>query len=170
MKIPDKLLETMNAQVTAEHQAALIYTQLAYSLDGLSFPGMSGWMYAQAEEERKHAKMIADHILARGGDVELGTIEIPAMAVKSPLDAFNYSLEHEQKVSEMIRNLARVADEVGDLDSRSLVNWFLSEQIEEEDNVSEIIEQIKLVGEDGSGLLRIDSDLGARNTQAEQTR
>lgn len=167
MNIPDKLLETMNAQVTAEHQASLIYTQLAYALDGLSFPGMSAWMYAQAEEERVHAKKIADHILARGGEVELGSIEIPTLAVKSPLDAFNYSYEHEQKVSEMIRNLARVADEVGDLDSRSMVNWFLSEQIEEEDTVSEIIEQIKLVGDDGSGLLRIDSDLGTRNTAAQ---
>ncbi|MHA2788379.1 ferritin [Corynebacterium sp. S7] len=151
----------------AEHQASLIYTQFAYDLDRLSFPGMSAWMYAQAEEERVHAKKIADHILARGGDVRLGTIELPDMAVKSPLDAFNYALEHEQQVSEMIRNLARVADEVGDLDSRSLVNWFLSEQIEEEDTVSEIIEQIKLVGEDGSGLLRIDSNLGARNQKAE---
>lgn len=166
MNIPNELLEALNKQVTAEHQAALIYTQLSYDLDRLSFPGMSSWMAVQASEERVHASRIADHIIARGGKVELGTIELPFLAVKSPLDAFNYALEHEQQVSEMIRELTRVADEAKDLDSRALLNWFLNEQIEEEDTVSGIIDQVKLVGEDGSGLLRIDSALGARGTSA----
>lgn len=166
MNIPDELYDALNQQVTAEHQAALIYTQLSYDLDRLSFPGMSAWMTAQANEEQAHAAKIADHIIARGGRVELGSIELPFLAVKTPLDAFNYALEHEQQVSEMIRELTRVADEVKDLDSRALVNWFLNEQIEEEDAVSEIIDQVKLVGEDGSGLLRIDTALGARGTGA----
>ena len=161
MKINDKLLDTLNKQVTAEHQAALIYQQLAYDLNALSFSGMSSWMMAQADEERAHAEKIAEHIMARGANVQLGDIEIPELTVNSPLDAFTISLEHERKVSEMIRNLARVADEVQDFDSRSLVNWFLNEQIEEEDTVGGIIDQLKLVGEDGAGLLRIDARLGA---------
>lgn len=161
MNIPTELLDTLNKQVTAEHRAALIYTQLSYDLSRLSFPGMSAWMAAQANEERVHATKLADHILARHGEVELATIELPFLAVKSPLDAFNYAFEHEQAVSEMIRDLARVADKVGDFDSRTLINWFLDEQIEEESSVNEIVDQLKLVGEDGSGLLRIDARLGA---------
>lgn len=166
MNINEKLLDTLNTQVTAEHQAALLYTQLAYELDALSFSGMSTWMAAQADEERVHAEKIADHILARGEHVRLSDIEIPDVTVTSPLEAFSLALGHEQKVSAMIRNLARVADEVQDFDSRTLVNWFLNEQIEEEDTVGEIIDQLKMVGEDGSGLLRIDARLGAEREPA----
>ena len=166
MKIPEKLLETLNRQVTAEHKAALIYTQLAYDLDHLSFSGMSTWLAAQADEERVHAAKIADHILARGGRVQLGQIENPGLEVGSPLDAFSLALEHEQQVSEMIRNLARVAEEVQDFDSRTLINWFLNEQIEEEDHVSGIIDQLRMVGDDGAGLLRIDARLGAERSPA----
>lgn len=161
MNINDKLLDTLNRQVTAEHAAALIYQQLSYELSTLSLDGMSSWMAAQADEERVHAEKIADHILARGGHVKLASIEIPDLQVGSALDAFTIALEHERKVSEMIRNLARVADEVQDFDSRTLINWFLNEQIEEEDTVSGILDQLKMVGEDGAGLLRIDARLGA---------
>lgn len=98
--------------------------------------------------------------------MQLGQIENPALNVNSPLDVFSLALEHERKVSEMIRNLARVADEVQDFDSRTLVNWFLNEQIEEEDTVSGIIDQLQLVGDDGAGLLRIDARLGAERSPA----
>ncbi len=166
MNINEKLLDTLNKQVTAEHEAALIYQQLSYELSALSFDGMSTWMAAQADEERVHAEKIADHILARGEHVKLASIEIPDLQVGSALDAFTIALEHEQKVSDMIRNLARVADEVQDFDSRTLINWFLNEQIEEEDTVGGIIDQLKMVGEDGAGLLRIDARLGAEREPA----
>lgn len=103
MKINDKLLDTLNKQVTAEHQAALIYQQLSYDLNALSFSGMSSWMMAQADEERAHAEKIAEHIMARGANVQLGDIEIPELTVNSPLDAFTISLEHERKVSSTLR-------------------------------------------------------------------
>lgn len=77
MKIPEKLLDTLNKQVTAEHQAALIYTQLSYDLDHLSFTGMSTWMAAQADEERVHAGKIADHILARAAACSWGRSRTP---------------------------------------------------------------------------------------------
>ncbi|GAB3691042.1 ferritin [Corynebacterium nasicanis] len=166
MTINEKLLDTLNKQVTAEQQAALIYQQLAYELSSLSLTGMSTWMAAQADEERVHAGKIADHILARGEHVTLTNIEIPELSVTSALDAFTIAYEHEQKVSEMIRNLARVADEVQDFDSRTLINWFLNEQIEEEDTVGGIIDQLKMVGDDGAGLLRIDARLGAEREPA----
>ena len=98
MNINEKLLDTLNKQVTAEHEAALIYQQLAYELSALSFDGMSSWMAAQADEERAHAEKIADHILARGAKVKLGDIEIPDLEVSSPLDAFTIALEHERQV------------------------------------------------------------------------
>ncbi|KXB56194.1 ferritin-like protein [Corynebacterium sp. CMW7794] len=158
----EKLQSLLNAQVINEHGAALIYTQLAYEMDDLSFPGMRDWFYAQAAEEREHAQKIANHLLARGYRVELTDVPVPSVKAATPLDAFEAAYAHEQKVSEQIREIACTADEVKDLESRQIVNWFLDEQIEEEDTVTEIIDQIKLVGNDGSGLLRIDATLGSR--------
>lgn len=158
----EKLQSLLNAQVINEHGAALIYTQLAYEMDDLSFPGMRDWFYAQAAEEREHAQKIANHLLARGYRVELTDVPVPSVKAATPLDAFEAAYAHEQKVSEQIREIACTADEVKDLESRQIVNWFLDEQIEEEDTVTEIIDQIKLVGNDGPGLLRIDATLGSR--------
>ncbi len=158
----EKLQTLLNEQVNNEHGAALIYTQLAYEMDNLSFPGMRDWFFKQAEEEREHAQKFAEHLLDRGYRVELGDIQVGSVKAATPLDAFEASLAHEQKVSEQIREIARTADAAGDLDSRALINWFLEEQVEEESTVSEIIDQLKLVGNDGSGLLRIDGSLAQR--------
>lgn len=158
----EKLQTLLNEQVINEHGAALIYTQLAYEMDNLSFPGMRDWFFKQAEEEREHAQKLAEHLLDRGYRVELGDIQVGSVKAATPLDAFEASLAHEQKVSEQIREIARTADAAGDLDSRALINWFLEEQVEEESTVSEIIDQLKLVGNDGSGLLRIDGSLAQR--------
>lgn len=158
----EKLQTLLNEQVNNEHGAALIYTQLAYEMDNLSFPGMRDWFFKQAEEEREHAQKFAEHLLDRGYRVELEDIQVGSVKAATPLDAFEASLAHEQKVSEQIREIARTADAAGDLDSRGLINWFLEEQVEEESTVSEIIDQLKLVGNDGSGLLRIDGSLAQR--------
>ena len=144
----EKLQTLLNEQVINEHGAALIYTQLAYEMDNLSFPGMRDWFFKQAEEEREHAQKFAEHLLDRGYRVELGDIQVGSVKAATPLDAFEASLAHEQKVSEQIREIARTADAAGDLDSRALINWFLEEQVEEESTVSEIIDQLKLVGND----------------------
>lgn len=162
MEINENFQKQLNEQVTAEHQAALVYTQLAYELDRLSFDGMSSWMQAQADEEREHAQKFAQHLLNRDARVDIETVEMPSLKISTPLDAFKASLEHERKVSALIRDLVKTADEVGDIDSRNLLNFFLEEQIEEEATVSNIIDRIKLVGNDGSGLLRIDAELGNR--------
>lgn len=162
MSINEKFQKQLNDQVIAEHQAALVYTQLAYELDRLSFTGMRDWMFEQAKEERQHAQKFAQHLLDRDARVDIETIEMPSIKISTPLDAFEHSLEHEKKVSELIRGLVRTADEVGDIDSRALLNEFLDEQIEEEATVNEIIDRIKIVGNDGSGLLRIDAELGNR--------
>lgn len=162
MSINQKLEEALNNQVIAEHQAALVYTQLAYELDRLSLTGMSAWMFAQADEEREHAQRFADHLIDRDSRVNLKTIELPEIKIESALEAFELSLAHEKKVSAMIRDLVGVAEEVKDIDSRPLLDSFLSEQVEEEATVGEIIDRLKMVGADGSGLLRLDAQLGGR--------
>ena len=158
----DETLEITDALLKARGEATGFRPPLSYEMDRLSFLGMRDWFRAQADEERTHAAKFAEHLLDREARVDLTDIELPSLKIATPLDAFEAALAHEQKISEMIRNLARVADETGDIDSRSLINFFLAEQIEEESTVNDIIDWIKTVGNDGSGLLRIDAKLGGR--------
>ena len=164
--INERLFDAINQQVTDEYAAAYIYRHLANEMDAMSFPGLCEWFAAQASEECEHAQKFAQHLIDRGERVTPRTITIDAPAITSPLDAFKAALAHERKVSEQIRAITRLADEVGDLESRPLLNWFLNEQVEEEATVSEIVDQLELVGADGSGLLRIDARLAGRPTLA----
>lgn len=166
--INERLKEAINQQVTEEYTAAYLYRHLANEMDALSFPGLCQWFIAQAEEECEHAQKFAQHLIDRGERVVPKNIEITAPEITSPQQAFEASLEHEKKVSGQIRAITRLADEVGDLESRGLLNWFLTEQVEEEATVGEILDQIALVSNDGSGLLRIDARLGNRPTSEDQ--
>ncbi len=165
MAIPAELHKAINDQITREFHAAYIYMQLAYEMDRLALVGMRDWFKAQAAEERVHAEKFATHLLDRDAKIELQNVEIGHLTVDSALEAFEAALAHERKVSGEIREIARIADEVKDYDSRTLVNWFLNEQIEEESTVSEIIDRLKLIGDDGSGVLRLDAELGTRTSQ-----
>ncbi|MDU7287205.1 ferritin [Corynebacterium kroppenstedtii] len=162
MAISDTIQKALNDQFTAELQAALVYKQLGLELDRLSLVGMRDWMRAQVDEEFGHAHAFSDHILARGGQVTISTLSIPELNIQSAKDAFQAALEHEKKVSGLIRDLAKTADTEGDLDSRQLIDRFLTEQIEEEDTVNEILDRLELVGDDGAGILRLDAELGQR--------
>lgn len=163
MKISQQMEAKFNDQITLEFEASLVYRQLAVEAERMDLVGMAAWFRHQADEEIVHANKFIDHVDARDGHVQIGSMNAPAQfAAPSALDLFEAAFKHEQKVSEAIQNLYRAAEEAGDFDSRPILNWFTSEQIEEESTVDEIIGRIRLVGDDGSGLLRMDAELGAR--------
>ena len=162
MTISDTMQKAFNDQFNAELQAALIYKQLGLELDRLSLVGMRDWMRKQVEEEFSHAHSFSDQILARGGQVTISTLTVPELNIQTAKDAFQAALDHEKKVSSLIRDLAATAESEGDLDSRQLIDHYLTEQINEEDAVSEILDRLELVGNDGAGILRIDAELGQR--------
>lgn len=162
MKLTGKLEVAINDQVTMEVSAAIVYRQLAIEMEVIDLPGISRWFHAQSDEELVHAQKFMDHMTDRDSHPKIETIEAPNLTIDSVLDAFKAALAHEQKVSESIRNLYRLAQEEGDIDSIPLLNWFISEQLEEEASVSEIIGRVTLLNGDGNGLLRLDSELGAR--------
>lgn len=165
MKLTEKLAEAFDTQITLEFEASIVYRQLGITMDAQDLPGMGAWLRAQADEEIVHANKFIDHVVDRDGHPRIGAMNAPQVDQDaSPAEVFAAALGHEQKVSEAIRDLYRSADAEGDLDSRPLLNWFLEEQIEEEATVSEILARIKLVGDDGPGLLRLDSELGARQS------
>lgn len=162
MRLNDKLENAFNDQVTMELQASNVYRQLAIELDRLDLDGMAKWMRAQAEEEITHAEKFIDHLSSRDNHAKIGQIEAPDLQVESALDAFRLALQHEEKVSASIRALWNLASEERDVDSRPLLDFFVDEQIQEEDTVRNIIGRIELIDSDGHGLLRIDEELGQR--------
>ncbi|MDO4911348.1 MAG: ferritin [Corynebacterium sp.] len=162
MKLSEKLNEAFNKQVTAEFEAALTYRQLSYIFDDMSLTGMRDWMARQADEELTHAADFAQHMLDREALPQIGTIEAPALKIQTAIEGFEAALAHEQKVSGLIRDLSDLAAAEGDSFARPFLDTYLNEQIEEEATVSEIIDRLRMVGEDGSGILRIDAELGAR--------
>lgn len=170
MKLSDTLEQAFNAQITLEFQASLVYRQLAIELELMDLPGMSTWLRHQADEEIVHANKFIDHVADRDNHPAIGACHAPPAGVESVLHAFEAALSHEQKVSESIRGLYRLAEAESDLDSRPLLNWFLEEQIEEEATVKEIIGRVQMIDDDGPGLLRLDEELGLRPVATTEAR
>ncbi|WP_110182224.1 ferritin [Nocardioides solisilvae] len=171
MKLTPSLVDAFNAQITLEFHASLVYRQLAIELELQDLPGMAAWLRAQADEEIVHANKFIDHVSDRDNHPRIGALSAPDVKEGGTvLEVFQAAYAHEQKVSESIRQLYRLAEAEGDLDSRPLLNFFLEEQIEEEATVSEIVGRVELINEDGPGLLRLDAELGARTPAATEAR
>ena len=162
MLLSETLETAFNDQITLEFQASMVYRQLAIEMDNRDLPGMAAWLRHQADEEIVHANQFIDHMTDRGNRAVIGDVAAPRVEVDSVLDTFKAAYAHEQKVSAAIRALYLAAEKDGDLDSRPLLNFFISEQIEEEATVSEIVGRVKLIDNDGPGLLRLDEELGQR--------
>lgn len=162
MTIHEEVQQALNEQVTAELEAALVYLQLSYALDDLGLVGMRDWMKAQHKEELAHAELFSQHLLDREVTPQIGNISAPIVKVESAVEAFEAALTHEKMISDRIRRLADLQITHRDFDSRPLVDQFLAEQIDEEAAIDEILDRLKLAGNDGSGVLRIDSELGNR--------
>src|SRR5699024_7257169 len=159
IKMSNDLEKKFQEQSTLEFAASLTSRQLALEAHEQDLPGIAEWLRHQADEEILHANKLIQHVSDRGNHAAIGAIEAPGVARGvAVLGIFEAALAHEEKVSESIRELYRSADKEGDYDSRPLLNWFVDEQIEEEATVSEIIGRVKLVGEDGSGILRLDAE------------
>lgn len=162
MKLTPELEQAFNAQITLEFAASMTYRQLAIEMEMRDLPGMAAWLRHQADEEIMHANKFIDHVADRDNHPQIGAIPAPSVSVNSVLDCFEAALAHEQKVSASIRGLVKQASVADDFDSRPLLDWFLGEQVEEEATVREIVGRIKLIDNDGPGLLRLDDELGQR--------
>lgn len=162
MSIHEEFQQALNEQVTAELEAALVYLQLSYALDDLGLVGMRDWMKKQHKEELKHAEKFSQHLLDREVTPQVGNISAPIVKVESAVDAFEAAMNHEKMISDRIRRLADLQITHRDFDSRPLIDEFLAEQIEEEATIDEILDRLRLVGNDGSGILRVDGEVASR--------
>ncbi len=158
MLTPD-LEARLNEQMRKEFASAHLYLQMAAHFEQGGFPGLSTWMRGQAAEEQAHAMKFFDFILDRGGKAVLGSLEAPPAEFGSPLEVFEASLAHERMITASIDGLYEGADRA----TAAFLDWFATEQVEEEATVSQIVESLKLAGESGPALLIMDRDLGRRS-------
>ena len=128
----------------------------------LNLKGFVNWMSVQVQEEHAHALGMFDYLNQRGGTVELEAIDKPETDWASPLAVFEQVLEHEEFVTSRINALMDVAEETKDRAAMSFLNWYLKEQVEEEDNVGNVLATLRLIGDDKKALLMLDKDLAAR--------
>jgi ferritin len=156
MKLPIKLERALNEQINLEFSSAYAYLGMAAYFEQTPFAGFAKWMRLQSDEELLHAHKFFAYIAERNGKVLLKALPEPKADYKSPLEAFQTSLGHEQRVSAAIFALYDLAQNEKDYPTLSFLKWFLDEQVEEEKNVTDFIAKLELVGDSHNGIYQVD--------------
>jgi ferritin len=156
------VLNALNEQIQKEFASAYLYLSMAAHFDNESLPGFANWMKAQAKEEMGHGMKIYEYINERGGQVVLGAIEKPDADFGSPAEVFQQTLDHERKVTASINNLYELAVKEKDYPTQIHLQWFINEQVEEENTAETILEQIKAIEERKHPMIMLDHQLGKR--------
>ncbi len=165
--LSQQLHEALNAQINAEMWSALIYLSMSVDAEAKGLKGVANWFYVQFQEEQDHARILMNYILSRDAEVRLQPIAEVRTSWDSPLEMFRDTLEHEQKVTAMINNLAAIAAGDKDYASSNMLVWFIDEQVEEEESAREMIGACEAVEGNKFGLYMLDKELAARTyTQA----
>ena len=163
MKLKEKILEALNDQLNAELESAYIYQAMAAMFEYEGYTGFAAWMDMQALEEQEHARKFYDYINERGGRVELIAVSEPPFEWESPLSVFKAALEHEEYISDRIYSLVSLAREHDDYATEIFLQWFVDEQVEEEDSVSEIVDKLEKIGDTNTGLYMLGKELSSRS-------
>jgi ferritin len=155
----------MNAQIAAELYSSHLYLAMSTACESDGLPGLGRWFALQADEERDHALRFVRHVLDRGGRVVLTGLDAPPTEFGGPLGAFEQALTHEMNVTQMIDGLYGMALQHGDYASQVFLQWFVTEQVEEEKTATEIVQTLKAVGHDPIALMMFDRELGASRAE-----
>lgn len=157
-----KIEDALNEQINAELWSGYLYLSMSCHFEHEGRPGFANWFKIQFQEEQAHALALMDYLNARDGKVILKPIEAVPTSWESAKAAFEATLEHEKNVTKKINDLYAMAEAAQDFATRQKLNTFVAEQVEEEESVRQIIDDLTLVGEDGTGLYQIDKELGSR--------
>ncbi|MGQ9609886.1 MAG: ferritin [bacterium] len=160
--ISKKIQDAFNEQIQAEMFSSYLYLSMAAYFHSINMDGMAKWMHVQVREENGHAMKFFQHIIDRSGKVELMQIDKPKTEWSSPLEAFSEAYKHEKYITGRINNLVNLAKEESDNAASIFLQWFVTEQVEEEANTSKITEKLKKIGDSTNGLFMLDSQLGKR--------
>lgn len=163
--ISKKMQDAINEQINKELFSSYLYLSMAAYFESENLPGFGNWLRIQAEEEREHAMKLFDHLLERGGKVELKAIAAPATTWESSIAVVEEVAEHEQKVTQSIHDLYQVALSEKDFAAQVMLHWFIEEQVEEEANSQAILDNMKRIAAHDTAILMLDHRLGKRKSE-----
>ncbi len=158
----EKMCDALNEQINAELYSSYLYLSMASYCKRLNLEGFTRWMEVQALEELTHAMKFFNFVNERGGKVALKAIAGPPVSWDSPLSVFEAVYDHEVKVTGLIYELVNLATEAKDHATVNFLQWFITEQVEEETSADNIVQKLRLIGNDGGGLYLLDQELGRR--------
>lgn len=162
MELSKKLEVAINEQIQAELYSAYMYLSMSAYFEDIAMPGFAHWMREQTEEEMEHAMKFYHYVVERGGRVILHSIQQPPVEFESVLDVAEKTYAHEQHVTSLIYKLYELALAEKDHATAVFLQWYINEQVEEEDNTRAILEQVQRMGQNPQALLMFDRHLGER--------
>ncbi|MFN2215807.1 MAG: ferritin [Anaerolineales bacterium] len=161
--ISKKMQDAINEQIKKEQFSSYLYLSMVAYFEEKNLPGIAKWLRLQSGEETEHAMKFFDYLVERGGRVKLAALEEPKAEWTSSLNAFEEVLKHEQFISASINSLYELALAEKDYPTQVLLQWFISEQVEEESNANEIISKLKMIEDKGTAVLMLDKEMGKRD-------
>jgi ferritin len=160
--ISKAMQDAINDQIQKELYSSYLYLSMAAYFEDQNLPGFAKWMRVQEGEEREHGMKFYDFLVDRGGRVQLKTIDAPATEWKSSMEVFKEVQAHEAKVTASINALYELALKEKDYPAQIMLQWFITEQVEEEKNAAEIVAMLDLIDAKGTAVLMLDKQLGKR--------
>ena len=160
--LKEKMIESLNFQMNAELYSAYLYLSMAAYFEANDLSGFANWMRVQAKEEMTHAMKFYDYLVQRGARITLTEIKAPPTEWDSPIAIFEHVYEHEQMVTGLINKLVDLAISLSDHATNNFLQWYVAEQVEEEESSSGVLQKVKLAGDSPSGLLMLDQELAQR--------
>lgn len=158
----DKMIQAINDQVNKEFFSAYFYLAMQAYFSSINLDGFANYFRVQVQEERDHALGFFNYLNKIGGKVTLAEIKEPKNEFSSPQEVFELALKHEQFITQSIYSLTDIAREIKDHTTEIFLQWYITEQVEEEENMGRVLNKLKLIKGDGAGLFMIDSELAQR--------
>ena len=154
--------KALNAQINAEFWSAYLYLSMSMHFAHKGYSGIANWFMIQFKEEQDHATIFMNYVNSRDGKVTLEPIAAVDTEWESPLAAFKATLAHERKVTALINEIYAIATDEHDYATQNMLQWFIKEQVEEEETAREYIDALEKIGENGYGLYMLDKELASR--------
>jgi len=160
--IPEKLKAALDEHVSSEISAAYLYLAMSADFESKAYKGFGRWMRVQFHEEMAHALKVVDYMLARGAAIDWKDAKAPATSFGSALETFEKTLAHEMEVTARVHKLYHLAAAENDTATQVFLQWFVTEQVEEEANADAVIQKLTLLGDTGPGLFMLDQEMATR--------
>ncbi len=160
--LPKKLEKELNDQVNLEYDSAWLYLQMEQYFAAQNLNGFAHFFAKQAQEEGKHARKFVEYLNERNSKVVLGALTAPKATYKTIKEVFEAALKHEQFITARIEKLMTLAKETKDFSAEIMLQWFVTEQVEEENSMTKVLDLLEMVGTHGPSLMMLDHQLGSR--------